>query len=98
MNNGGIKVEVDDIPLYLRNTVDEVNGTGAIILGRVGVGESNPQYMLDIKSDRIRLQSSFTPNSSSDPYCEQGEMSYDRDYFYVCARSGEWKRADLRSW
>ncbi len=57
----------------------------------------NPTSQIDIAgagSSQLRLRSSFTPSSTSDPSGNSGDIAWDNDYFYVKTGAG-WKRAAL---
>lgn len=64
----------------------------------VGINTVTPSAYLDVFSkvgyDQLRLQTPFTPASSSDPSGNVGNLSWDEDYFYVKTNSG-WKRTGL---
>jgi hypothetical protein len=65
--------------------------------GNVGVGTSAPTGLLDINDNRIRVEQSKTPASSS-ASCNQGEIAWDASYVYVCVAQNSWKRANLATW
>lgn len=62
--------------------------------GNVGIGTSSPAVKLDIVSQAIRVQQSFTPGSSSTA-CAAGTISWDASFVYVCTATNTWKRATL---
>jgi len=65
--------------------------------GNIGIGTSAPTQVLDINSNGIRIELPKTPASSS-AACNQGDMSWDASYVYVCVAANSWKRAALSSW
>lgn len=62
--------------------------------GKIGIGTTSPTQMFDVNSNGIRIRTAKTPTSSS-AACNQGEMSWDVNYVYVCVASNTWKRAAL---
>ncbi len=65
--------------------------------GLVGVGTSTPTSLLDVNSNGIRVRTAKTPSSSA-AACNQGDMSWDANFVYVCVAANTWKRATLASW
>ena len=65
--------------------------------GNVGIGTSTPTELLDVNSDGIRIRTAKTPTSSN-AACNQGEMSWDSNFVYVCVATNTWKRSALASW
>jgi hypothetical protein len=70
-------------------------------IGNVGIGETNPLAKLHIDSangfDQLKLESTYTPSSSSDPNGTVGDIAWDDDYIYIRTSTG-WKRSALTSW
>ncbi len=70
-------------------------------IGNVGIGETNPLAKLHIDSangfDQLKLESTYTPSSSSDPNGTVGDIAWDDDYVYIRTSTG-WKRSALTSW
>jgi len=62
--------------------------------GNVGIGAPTPTALLHVGGDTIRLQNPKTPASSS-AACNQGDISWDANYVYVCVATNQWKRAAL---
>jgi hypothetical protein len=65
--------------------------------GNVGLSTGDPTEVLDVNSDNIRIRTSKTPATASD-ICDQGEISWDAGYIYVCTATDTWVRAALSSW
>lgn len=65
--------------------------------GNIGIATTSPTQKLDVNGDGIRIRNSRTPISSADA-CNQGDMSWDSNYVYVCVSSNLWKRASLGTW
>lgn len=65
--------------------------------GNVGIGTDAPAARLDVASQSIIVEQSYTPVSSS-ASCTQGQISWDSGFVYVCVSTGQWKRAALSSW
>lgn len=72
-------------------------------LGIVGIGSSFSQTnqptvsgtgKLHMNADTFRLDTPRTPSSSS-AACNQGEISWDTNYIYVCVATNTWKRTAL---
>jgi hypothetical protein len=62
------------------------------------VEDSNGTDLFKVTSDgRVGIPISVTPTGTSDPQGNQGDISYDDDYFYVKTSAG-WKRAALSAW
>ncbi len=65
--------------------------------GLVGIGTTGATEMLDINSNNIRVRTAKTPSSATDT-CDQGEISWDANYTYVCVATNTWKRSALTTW
>ncbi len=65
--------------------------------GNVGIGTANPTALLDVNGNTIRVRTSKTPASSSDPG-NTGDIAWDSDYIYVCVAANTWKRVAIASW
>jgi hypothetical protein len=95
---GQFGVRQSDQSVYIKNrvygTVERVTITSA---GNVGLATSAPTKLLDVNSDGIRVRNAMTPASSS-AACNQGDISWDTNYVYVCVAANSWKRASLTSW
>ncbi len=70
---------------------------GLLVQGNVGIGTTTPTEMLDIGSNNIRIRTAKTPSSASEA-CDQGEISWDANYTYVCVATNTWKRSALTTW
>jgi len=68
--------------------------------GNAGFRTSNPTAIVDINGttgyNQLRLRTSYTPTSSSDPNGNVGDITWDNDYIYVKTSLG-WRRAPLSS-
>jgi len=64
--------------------------------GKVGIGATAPTALLDVNSNGIRIENPKTPASSTDT-CNQGDLSWDANYVYVCVAANTWKRSALQS-
>ncbi len=62
----------------------------------IGIGTTTPTAKLDINGDKIRIEVSKTPVSSSEA-CNQGEIAWDANSLYVCVAANTWKKAALTS-
>ncbi|MCT1402083.1 hypothetical protein AK95_11535 [Paenibacillus sp. LC231] len=78
--------EVLDSPLTMRRSD-----------GNIGIGTSEPDTKLDVNGDMLRLREKYTPASST-AACNQGQISWDDQYVYVCVAQNNWKRTELSSW
>lgn len=65
--------------------------------GYIGVANTDPQAPLDIAGSSVRIRDSYTPASSNAP-CQQGEITWDEQYMYVCVAENKWKRSALDNW
>lgn len=65
--------------------------------GNVGVGTATPTEKLDINSDNIRIRTAKTPANATEA-CNQGEISWDASYTYVCVADNTWKRSAIATW
>ena len=65
--------------------------------GNVGIATTVPTEALDINSNNIRVRTAKTPASSSDT-CDQGEISWDASFIYVCTATDTWKRSAISTW
>jgi len=74
--------------LYLNSTA-YLDGSTAGKVGLTGI--------LDINSDKIRIETAKTPSSASDTG-DAGDICWDSNYLYVCVAANTWKRAALSSW
>lgn len=63
----------------------------------IGAGNSSPVGMLDIDSDNLRIQDTFTP-ASAGASCTKGIITWDTNYVYVCTATNTWKRTALSTW
>jgi hypothetical protein len=64
--------------------------------GNIGIGTTEPEVMLDVNSDSIRIRESKTPASSS-ANGVVGEIAWDEDNLYICVANNTWKTANLVS-
>lgn len=64
--------------------------------GNIGIGTTEPDVMLDVNSDSIRIRESKTPASSS-ANGVVGEIAWDEDNLYICVANNTWKNANLVS-
>ncbi|MDH5637349.1 MAG: hypothetical protein OEZ04_02545 [Nitrospinota bacterium] len=65
--------------------------------GKLGVGTNAPTELLDVNSNSIRVRTAKTPASATDT-CDQGEISWDASYIYVCVATNSWTRAAMAAW
>jgi hypothetical protein len=71
--------------------------------GKISIGNGNTAAVIsgngimDIGADTIRLRTARTPAPSS-ATCNQGEISWDASFIYVCVSTNTWKRASLSSY
>lgn len=72
-------------------------GSSVLVPNNLGIGITNPTEPLDINSDNIRVRTSKTPATSGST-CDQGEISWDSGYVYVCTATNTWKRSALTTW
>lgn len=64
--------------------------------GNVGIGTDEPEILLDVNSDSIRIRESKTPASSS-ANGVVGEIAWDENNLYICVANNTWKTANLVS-
>lgn len=64
--------------------------------GNVGIGNTDASAKLDVNGDRIRLRDSMTPTSST-AAGSTGEISWDKNYLYICVGDNRWKRVPLET-
>jgi len=66
--------------------------------GFVGIGTTTPTAILDVNNavstSGLRIRTSNTPASST-ATCNQGDISWDASFVYVCVAANSWKRATL---
>jgi len=80
-------------PAFVQVTVD--GDANKIILSTKSLGDPG---VIDIEyADRIRLQTSKTPASSTDTGVV-GDICWDADYIYVCTATNYWERAAIAHW
>lgn len=69
--------------------------------GRVGIGTASPTARLDVSNTQgygqVRMRTSYTPTSTTDPNGNTGDIAWDANYVYVKTAAG-WKRAALSTW
>lgn len=71
--------------------------------GKISIGNGNTAAVIsgagimDINADTIRLRTARTPAPSTSA-CNQGEISWDASYVYVCTATNTWKRAALAAY
>lgn len=65
--------------------------------GYFGVNTTSPTTFLDINSDKIRVQNSKTPTSSTDAGTT-GDICWDSNYIYICVAMNTWKRVSISTW
>jgi hypothetical protein len=69
--------------------------------GRVGIGTTSPTVSgtgkLHVAGNTMRLETPRTPSSSSEA-CNQGEISWDANYVYVCVAASTWRRSAITAW
>lgn len=66
---------------------------GGLIIGST----ATPTAMLDIASDKIRLQTAKTPASAA-AAGNQGDVCWDASFLYVCTATNTWRRAAHATW
>jgi hypothetical protein len=62
--------------------------------GKVGIATTAPTALFDVNSDTIRLRTAKTPATSA-ATCNQGDISWDANFTYVCVAANSWKRSAL---
>jgi|GEM_PF-5149673 len=72
-----------------------VNGDGKIGIG--AAPDALTAALLDVNSDTVRVRTARTIATSTTS-CQQGEISWDGNYVYVCVALNTWKRAALSTW
>jgi hypothetical protein len=65
--------------------------------GKVGIGTTAPSDTFDVNADNIRVRTSKTP-ASAGATCDQGEISWDSSFVYVCVATNTWKRSAIATW
>ena len=95
---GQFGVRQSDQSVYIKNRVyGSVERVTIASTGNVGIGTSAPTALLDVNSNGIRIEQPKTPASAS-ASCNQGDMSWDANFVYVCIATNSWKRASLSPW
>lgn len=64
-------------------------------IGQIGIRTNDPQSVVDINADGIRIRVTKTPTGSADSSGQVGDIAWDTDYVYVKTAAGAWKRAAL---
>ena len=74
-------------------SIDGINNT--ISTGNIGIGVQSPTSRLDINAtngySQLRLETSYTPTSTSDSHGNVGDVAWDANYIYIKTSAG-WKR------
>ena len=94
---GGLFYMGDEGPMNRFFSMSADNLTYHVVVkynGDVGIGSTAPTAKLDVNGNGIRIELPKTPASSADT-CNQGDMSWDSNYVYVCTTTNSWKRAAL---
>lgn len=73
------------------------SASDSYIQGDLGVGTSDPTEKLDINSNNIRIRTAKTPATSTED-CNQGEISWDNSYTYICIADDTWHRSAHATW
>lgn len=81
----------------ITNFTNMAGASVAIISSNVGVGTNAPTAKVDINSDVLRLRTAKTP-ATAGASGNQGDISRDSNYIYVCTATDTWKRATLSTW
>ena len=81
---------------YLRFTTANTELARMTGSGNVGIGTTSPTEQLDLSGDAIRIETPYTPSSSSDTG-DKGKITWDSDYIYVWTDTNVVKRAALNS-
>ncbi|MFH0949030.1 MAG: hypothetical protein V1802_00915 [Candidatus Aenigmatarchaeota archaeon] len=63
----------------------------------IGIGTNNPETIFDVNGNSIRIRTTKTPSSTTDPTGKTGDISWDNNYIYVKTNAG-WKRSALSTW
>ena len=68
---------------------------GTVSTGNIGIGVQAPLSRLDVNGvngyNQLRLETSYTPTSSSDTHGNIGDVAWDTNYIYIKTSAG-WKR------
>jgi hypothetical protein len=81
--------------------LDSSSGGVSYHINKIAIGKTSASAKVDIYTstgyDQFRLQTPYTPTSSSDTNGVDGDIAWDDDYIYVRG-STQWKRASLTAW
>jgi hypothetical protein len=86
----------ENLPLVFANNGYQTRIYVDPTYGNVGIGTTTPASRLDVASQSILIEQSFTPANSSTA-CTAGMISWDPNYVYVCVARNSWKRTALGS-
>jgi len=102
--NDGIIIQLanSDAVLFNQESGHLLLGSGSADIyllnnGNIGINTSGPTELLDINSNNIRIRTAKTPTSATEA-CDQGEISWDTNFIYVCVATNTWKRSAISTW
>ena len=91
-NPGSLNINASTNVTFATNATG--NRLSIDVNGKVGVATGTPTELFDVNSDAIRIRTPRTIATSTTT-CDQGEISWDADYIYVCIAPNTWARTLL---
>ena len=95
-NNGNVYADIGDV-YSTHGNLYTTNGDIFTLNGKIGVGTSEPQYVLDVADPTIAIRGNRAPASAAATGV-QGEICFDSNYMYRCVATNTWKRSPLTTW
>ncbi|MCC7356459.1 MAG: hypothetical protein IT410_02475 [Candidatus Doudnabacteria bacterium] len=92
--------------IYMDNSIDigttkyalySDSNSNSYIKTNLGLGTNLPTEQLDINSNNIRIRTAKTPATAAEA-CNQGEISWDASYMYICIADNSWHRSAHATW
>lgn len=74
-----------------------IGSAGIISIGAPATVAVSGTGKIHMAGDTIRIDTARTPASAT-AACNQGEISWDSGFVYVCVATNSWKRAAITSW
>lgn len=92
--------------IYMDNSIDigttkyalySDSNSNSYIKTNLGLGTVSPTELLDVNSNNIRIRTAKTPANATEA-CNQGEISWDASYMYICIADNTWHRSLHATW